>query len=120
LILLPSYSSLREFTLLTVSPFRAQAATVLWNGPMGVFEKGPFAAGTLSVMVDCVLATRRGATTIIGGGDTGAASNRFYYNAASCAQQVSHVSTGGGSSLVLMEGKSLPGVTALSDLPESQ
>ena len=83
---------------------------------MGVFEKGSFAAGTLSVMVDCVLATRANAVTIIGGGDTGAASNRFHFHAQSCAQQVSHVSTGGGSSLVLMEGKTLPGVTALSDL----
>jgi phosphoglycerate kinase len=96
------------------------AQTILWNGPMGVFEKGPFAAGTLSVMCDCCIATKRGATVIIGGGDTGAASNSFYYHDKSCAEQVTHVSTGGGSSLVLMEGKMLPGVQGLTnatDLP---
>jgi hypothetical protein len=56
-----------------------RAQTVLWNGPLGVYEMTPFAGGTVSAMVDLVLATRRGATTIIGGGDTGAASAKIMY-----------------------------------------
>ena len=91
------------------------ANTILWNGPMGVFEKPQFAAGTLSVLVDLVLATRRGATTIIGGGDSGAAAEHFYFQDKKCAEQVTHVSTGGGASLVLMEGKELPGVSWLTE-----
>lgn len=102
------------------SEVMAQSQTILWNGPLGAFEMGPFAAGTLSLMIDMVLATKRGATTIIGGGDTGAASSRFFFQSESCANQVSHVSTGGGSSLVLMEGKMLPGIEALSDMPKSK
>jgi len=92
-----------------------RAETIIWNGPMGVFEKGPFAAGTLSLMCDLCVATKRGATCIIGGGETGQASNTFYYRSAACAEQVTHVSTGGGSSLVLLEGKMLPGVQGLTE-----
>jgi phosphoglycerate kinase len=95
-----------------------RASTILWNGPLGVFEMGPFAAGTLSAMNDLVVATRRGATTIIGGGDTGAASQKFFVGTRPVADQVTHVSTGGGSSLVLMEGKMLPAVEALSNIDE--
>lgn len=90
-----------------------RAATVIWNGPMGVFEMPAFSAGTLSVMCDCVRATKRGATVVIGGGDTGAATDKFYYHHKPISEQVSHVSTGGGSSLVLLEGKLLPGVASL-------
>lgn len=93
----------------------AEAQTVLWNGPMGVFEKPAYASGTLSVLTDLCLATKRGAVTIIGGGDTGAAAEQFYFNAQTCASQITHVSTGGGSSLVLMEGKDLPGVSWLTE-----
>lgn len=93
----------------------ARAKTVLWNGPLGVFELGAFATGTLSAFWQLVDATQGGANTIIGGGDTGAASKLFYVGRETVSDQVSHVSTGGGSSLVLMEGKSLPGIEALSD-----
>lgn len=93
----------------------AKSKTILWNGPLGVYEMAPFAGGTVSAMADLVVATRHGATTIIGGGDTGAASAKFMYGSKPVAEQVSWVSTGGGSSLVLMEGKMLPGVQFLSD-----
>ena len=91
------------------------AKTVLWNGPMGVFEKPSFAAGTLSVMADLVFATKRGAVTVVGGGDTGAAAEQFYFQDKPCSEVLTHVSTGGGSSLVLMEGKDLPGVSWLTE-----
>lgn len=96
-----------------------RAKTVLWNGPMGVFEFPAFAAGTEQGMNDMVLATRRGAVTIIGGGDTGAASMKFKVDGKFVGEQISHCSTGGGSSLVLMEGKMLPGVAALSDVSDA-
>jgi phosphoglycerate kinase len=86
------------------------ARTVLWNGPMGVFELAPFAGGTHSLMDAVVSVTKQGATTIIGGGDTATAAMRF-----GCEDAVSHVSTGGGASLELLEGKHLPGVAALED-----
>lgn len=96
----------------------AQANTILWNGPLGVFEMGPFATGTMTAMCDLVRATKtRNATSIIAGGNTAGASRRFYYGKNTIASQVSHVSAGGGSSLVLMEGKVLLGAHFLSDLP---
>ena len=88
----------------------ARARTVVWNGPMGVFEFPAFAAGTKGVMDAVVQATRDGAVTIIGGGDTATAAAQY-----GTEDQVSHVSTGGGASLELLEGKELPGVTALTD-----
>lgn len=97
-----------------------RAKTVLWNGPLGVYEMGPFGTGTLSAMAELVKATNNGCTTIIGGGDTGAASQKFYVGRCPVSQQVSHVSTGGGSSLVLMEGKMLPGIQYLSDKAPGQ
>lgn len=84
------------------------ARTVLWNGPMGVFEKPPFDAGTNQVALAMATATDRGATTIIGGGDSAAA-----VADAGLERRMSHVSTGGGASLEFLEGKDLPGVSAL-------
>jgi len=86
------------------------AQTIVWNGPMGVFEFPAFAEGTRVVMDAMVEVTAKGATTIVGGGDT-----------ATCAAEMgtedklSHVSTGGGASLELLEGRELPGIKALSE-----
>jgi phosphoglycerate kinase len=87
-----------------------RAKTIVWNGPVGVFEFDIFAAGTRAVGASVVAATRSGATSIIGGGDTATAAEKF-----GIADKVSHVSTGGGASLELLEGKPLPGVAALTD-----
>jgi phosphoglycerate kinase len=87
-----------------------ESSTVVWNGPMGVFEMPSFARGTMDVAKAMVEATRKGAVTIIGGGDSAAAIAQ-----AGLENEVSHVSTGGGASLELLEGKILPGVAALSD-----
>lgn len=86
------------------------ARTVLWNGPMGVFEMPSFAEGTNAVAQALVEATQFGATTIVGGGDSASAIKN-----AGLSDQVSHVSTGGGASLEYLEGKELPGVTSLTD-----
>ncbi|MFZ1460328.1 MAG: phosphoglycerate kinase [Ignavibacteria bacterium] len=85
--------------------------TIVWNGPMGVFEIDIFATGTIEIAKSLAEATAKGATTIIGGGDSASAVAK-----AGLENNVSHVSTGGGASLEFLEGKKLPGVEALTDL----
>jgi phosphoglycerate kinase len=82
--------------------------TILWNGPMGVFEMEKFQNGTKSIAVAVAHATQNGAFSLVGGGDSVAAVNQFQL-----ADQVSFVSTGGGALLEFFEGKVLPGVAAL-------
>ena len=108
---IPTGEAMFDIGPTSVEQYRAlieSARTVLWNGPMGVFEKPPFDVGTLAVARAMAVATGRGATTIIGGGDSAAA-----VAVAGLESEMSHVSTGGGASLEFLEGNDLPGVSAL-------
>ena len=95
-------------SVLRFSAAIADANTVVWNGPMGVFELPVFAKGTNAIAQ--AVANNRNATTIVGGGDSVAALQQ-----SGVADQITHISTGGGASLEFLEGKELPGVAALSD-----
>jgi phosphoglycerate kinase len=97
--------TIKEFTKII-----ARARTIVWNGPLGVFEFDKFAGGTRAAMDALVGATRHGATTVIGGGDTATAAAKW-----GTEDKATHCSTGGGASLELLEGKVLPGIAALSD-----
>jgi phosphoglycerate kinase len=108
---IPADMSVFDIDQATADDFRARiigAKTVLWNGPMGVFETPPFDVGTRAVANALVEATAKGATTVVGGGDSAAA-------VAGLENKLTHVSTGGGASLEFLEGKPLPGVMALDD-----
>jgi len=97
----------------TVDEFRRKiesAKTVIWNGPMGIFEISTFAKGTFDIAKALAEATKKGAITIVGGGDSVAAVNK-----AGLEDQMTHISTGGGASLELLSGLKLPGVEALTD-----
>lgn len=99
-----------EQSIQNFSDVIVKAKTIVWNGPPGLFENAKFADGTKAMLAAVVCATQDGATTIVGGGDTATACKDF-----GGSEKVSHVSTGGGAALELLEGKKLPGVAALSD-----
>merc|ERR1719353_2738190 len=86
------------------------AKTIIWNGPMGVFEMASFEKGTKAMMDTMVEVTAAGTVTVIGGGDTATCCKKY-----NTEDKVTHVSTGGGASLELLEGKEMPGIKALSD-----
>ena len=88
----------------------AKSKTILWNGPMGVFEMEPFSEGTKSIATAVAMATKNGAFSLIGGGDSAAAVKKFGFES-----QVSYISTGGGALLEYFEGKELPGIKALEN-----
>ena len=97
-------------TITLFGGFIGEAGTIVWNGPMGVFEIDATRGGTDAVALAMAAATDRGAITVIGGGDSAAAVEQ-----AGLAERMSHISTGGGASLEFLEGKVLPGVAALTD-----
>lgn len=95
-----------------------EAKTIVWNGPQGVFEMPKFAKGSMDFLELVVKSTQNGAASIVGGGDTAALVEKATQESKGCnyVEKISHISTGGGASLELLEGKTLPGVEALSNL----
>jgi len=98
-------AAIQEFTAVIM-----QSKTILWNGPMGVFEMENFSIGTQDIAHAVAKATANGAYSLVGGGDSVAAVNKYHL-----ADKVSYVSTGGGAMLEFFEGKTLPGVAAIAD-----
>ena len=110
---IPAYMAMLDIGPRTAESYAraiASAKTVVWNGPMGVFETPPFDKGTRAIADAMAAATKTGATTIVGGGDSAAAVEQ-----AGLSSRMSHVSTGGGASLEFLEGKTLPGVDILDE-----
>jgi phosphoglycerate kinase len=110
---IPEGSAVYDIDPATEKDFAARiekAGTVVWNGPMGVFETPPFDHGTLAIARAMAAATGNGAVTVVGGGDSAAAVAQ-----AGLEDRITHVSTGGGASLEFLEGKTLPGIAALDD-----
>jgi phosphoglycerate kinase len=99
-----------EKTVETYKEVIAESKTILWNGPAGVFEIEKFASGTKATLDATIAAAKEGSIVIIGGGDTATVAAKY-----GAEDKLSHVSTGGGASLELLEGKTLPGVAALSE-----
>lgn len=93
----------------------AAAKTIVFNGPMGVYEKGRYQAGTRAVLEAIAEATKNGATSVVGGGDAAAAAHMLGFD-----RDVTHVSTGGGATLEFLEGKTLPGVAALEQAAQTK
>jgi phosphoglycerate kinase len=98
-----------EKTIEQYSAVIIESKTILWNGPMGVFEMEKFQKGTVAIANAVAAATGNGAFSLVGGGDSVAAVNQF-----GLADKVSYVSTGGGALLEIFEGKTLPGVKAIT------
>jgi phosphoglycerate kinase len=102
----------------TIALFNEQiksARTIVWNGPLGIFEKPAFAQGTLAIARAVAAASSAGATSIVGGGDSVAAIEH-----SGLASKISHISTGGGASLEFLAGEKLPGVEALTNKSGTQ
>ena len=99
-----------EKTISSFSKIILKSKTIIWNGPMGVFEMSNFQNGTLKILEAIVLATKNGAFSVVGGGDSVSAIKKFDYS-----EGVSYISTGGGAMLEYLEGKRLPGIIALEN-----
>jgi phosphoglycerate kinase len=104
------WASMSVLSRLLFAEVIARANTIIWNGPPGVFEFDRFAEGTKSMAKAIASATAAGTISVVGGGDTATAAKKF-----KVVDEVSHASTGGGASLELLEGKTLPGVANLSE-----
>jgi len=97
-------------SIIEITKVLTKSKTVLWNGPVGMFEVKPFATGTFSIAKTLADLTGKGVVTVVGGGDTATAVAKLKLE-----ERLSHVSTGGGASLELLEGRQLPGVAALDN-----